>query len=126
MNRPFPLPLSIPLPRRLVHRALPQKVRERDMLDRAAEDAALVSVAALIGVHADDPPRQPFEVMTVADVHYVAWAAYRHGTTARGCLGNGLAPREGLTGASSRQPVLSRQLARRTTAWMAAGGSPAP
>jgi len=84
MNRPLPLPLSVPLPRRPVHRASPQEVRERDMLDRAAEDSAVASFAAVIGVHPNDPPGQPLMEMTAADARYLIRAAYRHGKTARG------------------------------------------
>jgi hypothetical protein len=74
MSHSFPLPLSIPLPRRPVHRALPQEVREQHMLDRAAEDAAVVSIAAMIGVHPDDPVGQPFTDMMAADARHFIWA----------------------------------------------------
>lgn len=65
-------------------KALPQEVRERDMLDRAAEDAAVASFAAVIGVQPNDPPGQPLTAMTAVDARYLIRAAYRHRKTARG------------------------------------------
>lgn len=84
MSRPLPLSLSIPSLRRPVHRASPQEVRERDILERAAEDAVVASFATVIGVHPTDPPGQPLEAMTAADARYLIRAAYRHGKKARG------------------------------------------
>ena len=83
MNRPLPLSLSIPSLKRPVYRASPQEVRERDMLDRAAEDAVVASFATVIDVYPNDPPGQPLKAMTAADARYLIRAAYRHGKKAR-------------------------------------------
>jgi histone H3/H4 len=84
VTRPYPPLLSVPLPRRPVHRSPPHEAQRTSAKMQAAEDAVVELLAAQLGVRASDPAGQRVErTFTAADVRHAVRAAYRRGRDSR-------------------------------------------
>ena len=80
----FASPRSEPEHTRPLHRPLLHEVRAQEARDRAEEAAAVVAVAASVGVSPDDPAGSVVPRITAADVRHAVRAAYRRGRASRG------------------------------------------
>ena len=66
------------------HQPPPYDSPEQTALETALENAIVVSSAATLGIHPDDPGGQHVVALTIADVRGVIRAAYRQGRASRG------------------------------------------
>ena len=83
---PFPSPQPEPGPEheRPLHRRMLHEVRAQEACDRAEEAAAVIAVAASVGVSPDDPTGFVVPRVIAADVRHAARDAYRCGRASRG------------------------------------------